>query len=122
MAEVNTLLESHTPGRIATILNQNGYRSGDGRPFTLKMVVDLVKDNELLKSRYERLRDKGFLTQEEMAERLGIAPGTVRTWGRHGLLCGHPCTDRGQCLYEPPGEHPPRKMQGHKLADLCVFR
>ena len=53
MAEVDTLLESHTPGRIATILNQNGHRSGDGRLFTRKMVVDLVKDNELLKSRYD---------------------------------------------------------------------
>ena len=122
MAEVDALLESHTPGRIATILNHNGHRSGEGRLFTRKMVVDLVKDNELLKSRYERLRDKGFLTQEEMAERLGITPDTVRTWARHGLLRAHPYTDRGQCLYEPPGEHPPRKMQGHKLVDRCVFR
>ena len=120
MAEVDTLLEFHTPGRIATILNQNGHRSGDGRLFTRKMVADLVKDHEALKSRYERLRDKGFLTQEEMADRLVITPGTVRTWARHGLLQAHPYTDRGQCLYEPPGEHPPRKMQGHKLADRRV--
>jgi len=120
MAEVDTLLESHTPGRIATILNQKGHRSGDGRLFTRKMVVDLVKDHEALKSRYERLRDKGLLTQEEMAERLGITPETVRTWAQHGLLRAHPYTDRGQCLYEPPGEHPPKKMQGHKLADRRV--
>src|SRR5215471_16621506 len=98
MAEVDTLLESQTPGRIAAILNQNGHRSGDGRLFTRKMVVDLVKDNEVIKSRYERLRDKGFLTQEEMAERLGITSGTVRTWARHGLVRAHPYTDRGQCL------------------------
>ena len=121
IAEVDTLLESHTPGRIATILNQKGHRSGDGRLFTRKMVVDLVKDHEALKSCYERLRDKGLLTQEEMAERLGITPGTVRTWARHGLLNAYPYTDRGQCLYEPPGEHPPRKMQGHKLADRRVL-
>ena len=121
MTEVDTLLESCTPGRIATILNQNGHRSGDGRLFTRKMIVDLVKDHEALKSRYERLRDKGFLTQEEMAQRLGITPETVRTWARHGLLHAHPYTDRGQCLYEPPGEHPPRKMQGQKLADRCVL-
>jgi DNA invertase Pin-like site-specific DNA recombinase len=121
MAEVDALLESHTPGRIATILNQKGHRSGDGRLFTRKMVFDLVKDNEALKSRYERLRNRGFLTQEEMAERLGITPGTVRTWARHGLLNAYPYTDRGQCLYEPPGEHPPRRMQGHKLADRRVL-
>ena len=121
MAEVDALLESHTPERIATILNQKGHRSGDGRLFTRKMVFDLVKDNEALNSRYERLRNRGFLTQEEMAERLGITPGTVRTWARHGLLNAYPYTDRGQCLYEPPGEHPPRKMQGHKLADRRVL-
>jgi Recombinase zinc beta ribbon domain/Recombinase len=122
LAEVDTLLECHTPGRVATILNHNGHRSGDGRLFTRKMVVDLVKDNAVLKSRYERLRDKGFLTQEEMAERLHITPHTVRTWARHGLLHAHPYTDRGQCLYEPPGEHSPRKMQGHKLADRSMFQ
>jgi DNA invertase Pin-like site-specific DNA recombinase len=121
LAEVDALLESHTPGRIATILNQNGHRSGDGRLFTRKMVADLVKDNEALKSRYERLRDRGFLTQEEIAEKLGVTPDTVRTWARHGLLRSQPYTDRGQCLYEPPGEHPPRKMQGHKLADRGVL-
>ena len=120
-AEVDTLLESHTPGRIATILNQHGHRSGNGRPFTRKMVVDLVKDNDAFTSRYDRLRDKGFLTQEEMAERLGITPPTVRTWARHGLLRAHPYTDRHQCLYEPPGAHPPRKMQGHKLAGRRAF-
>jgi len=120
-AEVDTLLESHTPGRIATILNQHGHRSGNGRPFTRKMVVDLVKDNDAFTSRYDRLRDKGFLTQEEMAERLGITPPTVRTWARYGLLRAHPYTDRHQCLYEPPGAHPPRKMQGHKLAGRRAF-
>jgi DNA invertase Pin-like site-specific DNA recombinase len=121
MAEVDALLESHTPGRIATILNQKGHRSGDGRLFTRKMVFDLVKDNAALKSRYDRLRNRGFLTQEEMAEKLGITAHTVRTWARHGLLRAHPYTDRGQCLYEPPGKHPPRKLQGHKLADRRVL-
>jgi hypothetical protein len=121
MAEVDTLLESHTPGRIATILNESGHRSGNGRLFTRQMIVDLVKDHEALKSRYQRLRARGFLTQEEMAERLGITPPTVRTWARCGLLRAHPYTDRQQCLYEPPGDHPPRKMQGHKLAGRRAF-
>jgi DNA invertase Pin-like site-specific DNA recombinase len=122
MGEVDRLLETHTPGCIATILNDNGHRSGNGKLFTRQMVVDLVKDHEALKSRYQRLRARGFLTQEEMAERLGITPPTVRTWARHGLLRAHPYTDRQQCLYEPPGERPPRKMQGHKLAERRAFR
>ncbi|MEK6630698.1 MAG: recombinase family protein [Acidobacteriota bacterium] len=121
MAEVDTLLESHTPGCIATVLNQHGHRSGEGRPFTRKMVVDLVKDHDALKSRYDRLRDKGFLTQEEIAKQLGITPETVRTWARRGLLRAHPYTDRYQCLYEPPSQHPPQKMQGRRLADRRAF-
>jgi hypothetical protein len=121
MAEVDTLLDSYTPGRIATILNEHGHRSGNGRLFTRQMIADLVKDHDSLKSRYDRLRAKGFLTQEEMAERLGITPHTVRTWAQHGVLRAHPYTDRQQCLYEPPGAHPPRTMQGHKLASRRAF-
>lgn len=121
MAEVDLLLESHTPGRIATILNEAGHRSGNGRRFTRQMIADLVKDHDSLKSRHDRLRARGFLTQEEMADRLGVTPPTVRTWARHGLLRAHPYTDRQQCLYEPPGGHPPKKMQGHKLAGRRAF-
>src|SRR3984885_9146667 len=53
LAEVDALLECHTPGRIATILNQNGHRSGDGRLFTRKMVPDLAKDTKALRGRYD---------------------------------------------------------------------
>jgi DNA invertase Pin-like site-specific DNA recombinase len=122
MAEVDKLLDSHTPGVIAVILNKDGRRSGNGRPFTRRMVFDLVKDNDCLKSRYQRLREKGYLTQKEMAERLDVIPQTVRTWARQGLLRAHPYTDRKQCLYEPPGKNPPTKKRGHpKLAERRRF-
>lgn len=118
VAEVDKLLDSYTPGVVAGILNQKGCRSGHGKAFTRQMIVDLVRANDSIRSRYQRLREKGYLTQEEMAERLGVTSQTVRTWARHGLLRAHPYTDRGQCLYEPPGENPPTKKQGHpKLAD-----
>ena len=118
VAEVDKLLDSYTPGVVAGILNQKGCRSGHGKAFTRQMIVDLVRANDSIRSRYQRLREKGYLTQEEMAERLGVTSQTVRTWARHGLLRAHPYTDRGQCLYEPPGKNPPTKKQGHpKLAD-----
>ena len=118
VAEVNKLLDSHTPSVVAGILNKQGHRSGHGRAFTRKMIVDLVKDNDSIKSRYQRLREKGYLTQGEMAERLDITPQTVRTWARHGLLRAHPYTDRKQCLYEPPDKNHPTKKRGHpKLAE-----
>jgi DNA invertase Pin-like site-specific DNA recombinase len=118
VAEVDKLLDSHTPAAVAEILNKKGCHSGHGKAFTRQMIVDLVRANESIKSRYQRLREKGYLTQEEMAELLDVTPVTVRTWARHGLLRRHRYTDRGQSLYEPPGINPPTKKRGYpKLAD-----
>ena len=59
VAEVDRLLNDHTDGEIAKILNQRGYRSGYGHAFN-PMLVKVVRDNYALKSRYERLRDRGL--------------------------------------------------------------
>ena len=29
----------------------------------------------------------------------------------------HPCNDKHECLYEPPGPNAPIKMQGRRLSD-----
>ena len=50
--EVDRLLNDHTDGEIATILNERGYRSGYGHTFN-PMLVKVVRDNYVLKSRYE---------------------------------------------------------------------
>ena len=47
---------------------------------------------------------------------LGITPQWVKIWNRHGLIRGHACNDKNSCLYEHPGESPPRKAQGVKLS------
>ena len=108
VAEVDRLLNDHTDGEIANILNERGYRSGWGHAFTPKLVFT-VRRNYALKSRYERLRDRGLLRREEIADRLAVSNATIRKWHRAGLLRGHLYNDRPQYLFEIPDPAPTKK-------------
>jgi Helix-turn-helix domain len=56
-----------------------------------------------MKSRYDRLREAGYLTVEEMAKLLGIAAKTVQERRKRGLLKGVRLNDLHEYLYEYPG-------------------
>ena len=56
-----------------------------------------------LKSRFERLRERGMLTGEEVARQLGVSTTTVHQLGRQGVLARHLYGNNHRCLYEPPG-------------------
>lgn len=120
VAEIDALLDEHTEGEIARILNERGHLSGEGKPFHTKMVKRLRRNYEL-KARYNRLRDAGMLTLHEIAVQLGIAPQTVKIWRARGLLRAHEHNDKSECLYEPTGDDPPVKMQGTKLSERRRF-
>jgi DNA invertase Pin-like site-specific DNA recombinase len=113
--EIDQLLDHHTYPRIATILNERGIRSGEGKAFTSRIVAR-IRRSYALTPRYDRLRKVGMLTVEEMATLLGICPQSVKIWNHHGLIRGYAYNDKNDCLYEPPGEKPPRKAQGIKLS------
>ena len=57
VAEIDALLDDHTEGEIAHILNARGHVSGEGLPFHAFMVQRLRRDYQL-KTRYDRLRDR----------------------------------------------------------------
>ena len=69
-----------------------------------------------LKSRFERLRAKGMLTLDEMAQRLDISTEQLKTWRAVGLVRAHLCNDKNEYLYEDPGSEPPRKAKGVRLS------
>ena len=102
------------------ILNQRGALSGCGQKFNSRIVARLRHDHEL-KTRYDRLRENGLLTLEEMSTRLDIGPKCVITWRNRGLIRGYPVNDRDDWLYEDPGPNPPRKAQGVQLAKRWRF-
>jgi DNA invertase Pin-like site-specific DNA recombinase len=112
---IDQLLTNHTVAQIAAILNERGIASGAGKPFHPHLVARLVRSYGL-KPRYDRLREAGLLTLQEMADALHISPAHVKIWNRHGLIRGHAYSDKNECLFEPPGADSPRKAQGTKLA------
>jgi DNA invertase Pin-like site-specific DNA recombinase len=113
VAEVDRLLDHHTYGEIATLLNQRKLRPGRGERFSSRIIAR-IRTCYALRPRYDRLRQAGMLTVTEMAERLRVNPKTVKVWCAHGLLKGFRYTDKGESLYEPL-DNPPRKQQGTKL-------
>ena len=120
IAEIDALLDEHTEGQIARILNERGRISGEGKPFHAIMVQRLRRDYAL-KTRYDRLRKAGMLTLNEIAGLLGISTQTVKTWRKRGLLRAHAYNDKNECLYEHPGDDPPVKKQGSNLSKRRRF-
>ena len=83
---VDQLLDDHIYAEIADILNEDGIRPGGcarrsqaGAQFTSLRVAYLAHQYGL-RSRFDRLRDKGMLTKAEAAVRLGIHETTLSRW------------------------------------------
>jgi hypothetical protein len=57
-----------------------------------------------------------MLSVDEMAAILGVSKQCVTIWNRHGLLRGHAYNDKNDCLFEHPGDDPPRNAQGVKCS------
>ena len=119
IVEIDRLLNDHTDAQIAAILNARGMRPGAGASFHRQQVARLARTYRL-KPRYDRLRERGMLTLQEMADKLQVTPLTVKIWRRRGLLRGQAYSDKNECLYEPPGDDAPSKAQGTKLSLRCV--
>lgn len=107
--------ENHTYGEIAAILNESGFTTGKGQSFTRKKVYSIFRKYKL-KDRFTRLREAGLLTAEEVADRWGVLPETVKEWRRRGLLNlkAHKVNDNNVYLYEQPGEGAPQKSRCEK--------
>ena len=89
---IDKLLDDYIYDEIAEKLNAQGLhpggsaRPGQGDlPFTNLKVRYLVNTYGL-RSRYDRLRDRGMLTKKEAAVRLGIHEATLVSWAEHGII------------------------------------
>lgn len=100
---VDGLLETCTDRQVAARLNELGYKNWKGQSFTFKK-VSLLRRAYQLKSRFERLRERGMLTGDELARQLGVCTTSIHDWGRAGLLRRHLYGNNHRCLYEPLGE------------------
>jgi hypothetical protein len=114
VALVDKLLDDHIYPEIAELLNKQGYRPGQiawrGRHdacFTPRRVGYIVQQYRL-RTRYDRLRERGMLTKQEAAARLDIHEHTVTSWAKHGLITSHAYNGH-HYLYELPAADLPEK-------------
>jgi len=118
LAQLDRLLDDHTDRETAEQLNRLGRRSGMRRPFTPAIIIKL-RTTHNLPSHRERLLARGMLSQQEIAQRLGVHPNTIHAWRRAGFLTAHPANDKNDYLYEPPTPNDPRlvKRRGWRHSD-----
>jgi DNA invertase Pin-like site-specific DNA recombinase len=99
--QIDALLGEHPYQEIVDILNARGLRSGDGHLFNVSIVGDICKKSGL-KSRRQRLREKGMLTLKEMARKLRVKSLKITQWRREGRITGHRSNYRTEYLYVEP--------------------
>ncbi len=103
LEEIDRLLDEHTDGEIASILNERGFVSGCGKAFHARR-VQKIRRGYRLKTRYTRLHDKGWLNLGEVSKKLGICAATVKRRRAQGMLSvnGIKLNDMDQYMYEDP--------------------
>jgi DNA invertase Pin-like site-specific DNA recombinase len=98
--EIDRLLDHHTEREIAERFNEAGLVTSRGRSYTAAH-VSILRNTYKLKSRFHRLRDRGYLRAKELASRLRTHRHLIYRCRNQGLLRFHYYGDR-QCLYEDP--------------------
>lgn len=113
--KVDELLATCTDRQVAEQLNELGCTNWRGQSFTHKKVI-VIRAAYHLKSRFERLRERGMLTANELAAQLGVCPASIYNWGRDGILREHRYGNQHRCLYEPLGNVVLVKGQGGRYS------
>jgi DNA invertase Pin-like site-specific DNA recombinase len=106
VAEIDRLLDEYTHGEVAVILNERGFASGQGRTYDARRVGKIQRAYRL-KTRRARLREAGWLSIWQLAEKMGICASAVR-WRRARGKLTFECrkvSDTGEFMYKfPAGE------------------
>jgi DNA invertase Pin-like site-specific DNA recombinase len=103
VAEIDRLMDQHTVSEIVQLLNERGWHSSSGSPFSFH-IVNHLKWSYRLKSRRERLREQGWLTVHEVAALLDCGWNCINHWRKAGLLEGIKFSDKDDRLYRRPSE------------------
>jgi DNA invertase Pin-like site-specific DNA recombinase len=118
--QIRALGTEQTDNEIARTLNGEHLRTGTGKNFT-RLIVRSIRLIYGIKSRYEILREQGWLTPLEMAKRMGVSKATARIFAREGLVRAVRANDKGDMLFSPPEGPLPKRHPGKKHRDRRVF-
>ena len=100
--EIDHLLEKHTDAQVAAILKKRGIHPSLAADYTVVRVA-YIRKTYGLKSLKERHHGAGLLTVREMARKFNVTPGAIKRWRARGLVRGHTFNDKGEYMYEDPG-------------------
>jgi DNA invertase Pin-like site-specific DNA recombinase len=104
---IDSLLNDHSTTVTARILNERGLRTGVGDEFKASS-VQWVLQSVRLKSLRQRLRAKGMLTTQEIADQMGMCRSSVVARLHDGRLRGRRYSEQGErWLYYPLDQQPP---------------
>ena len=101
VAEIDRLLDDHCEGEIAGLLNEKGWRSSGGAAFTFR-IVNHLRWTYKLKTRYQRLRERGLLTAREVAQIVGGVASRIKDWRHRGVLTGTRYNEKDEHFYPRP--------------------
>ncbi|HZR68022.1 MAG TPA: recombinase zinc beta ribbon domain-containing protein [Burkholderiales bacterium] len=120
--EIDRLIDDHTDGEIAELLNARGLRPGVADRFSLSIVA-AMRHAYRLEDRFTRLRRRGMLTLAEISRLLGADPSTVKVWALRGHIPSQVYNDKGQRLFERPARlHRPCQWCGHPIPARPALR
>jgi hypothetical protein len=111
---IDQLLEDYTDAEVAVLLNEQGWRTYEGKSFTAARVLSLRRYRGL-KDHATRLKEQGWLRAADAAKAYGVCRETLMLWGRAGLLPMTRINEQGTAMFPPPGQDAPRK-NAHKFA------
>ncbi len=103
IAEIDRLLDDHTEDEVAHLLNQRGWHSSAGNPFTRRM-VHVLRHCYRLKTRFARLQAQGLLTQRQIGPMIGSVASRVNYWRQVGVLKAVKFGGENKYLYYKPTE------------------
>jgi DNA invertase Pin-like site-specific DNA recombinase len=99
ISQIDHLLNDYTDSEIVEILNQQGKVSGTNQLFNPR-IIGKIRRGYNLKSRYSRLREKNYLTMNEISSKLQVSTCTIKKWAREGIIKKYRYNDKNEGLYE----------------------
>jgi hypothetical protein len=116
IAELDRLLDEHSEAEVAQMLNERGWRSSTGQPFSLTLVQGLRRTYRL-KSRFTRLQEQGLLTARQIEDMLGPGTNRAKYWRKAGVLKVVKLNQHYKELYQRPTEAE-LEMMSHRHRNL----
>ena len=116
IAELDRLLDEHSEPEVVQMLNERGWRSSTGQPFSLTLVQGLRRTYRL-KSRFTRLQEQGLLTARQIEDMLGPGTNRAKYWQKAGVLKVVKLNQHYKDLYQRPTEAE-LEMMSHRHRNL----